>query len=187
MKSVLFLIAFSVFTAIVRGSVLDLESRKTKGSYRQKSKGNATFTVYTGCSTPACGKVAYGYTAAMNQLSFGAPGGQGGGDACGRCFRLTGTKDPYSPWFKGPFKSIVVKITDLCPYAEGEDWCGQSLSKPLNQFGAAVHFDLCEDSGACDAFFPEKRGALSGHYEEVSCSHWTGWDGPELWNGHAPV
>ena len=44
-------------------------------------------------------------------------------------------------------------------------------------------FDLCEESGAYDAFFPKSRGALSGHYKEVSCSEWSGWDGPELWNG----
>ena len=86
----------------------------------------------------ACGKVAYGYSAAMSQFSFGAPGGQGGGDACGRCFRITGTEDPYSPWFTGPFKSIVVKTSDLCPYQEGENWCGQCRSKPLNQYGAGV-------------------------------------------------
>ncbi len=86
----------------------------------------------------ACGKASYGYTAAINQLAFGAPGGQGAGDACGRCFRVTATKDPYSPWFEGPFKSIVVKVTNLCPYQENEDWCGQSLTKRLNQFGASV-------------------------------------------------
>ena len=44
-------------------------------------------------------------------------------------------------------------------------------------------FDLCEESGAYDAFFPKPRGALSGHYEEVSCSEWSGWDGDALWNG----
>ncbi|KAH9004487.1 endoglucanase V-like protein, partial [Lactarius hatsudake] len=153
------------------------------GGYMQKSKGNATFTAYTGCSEPACGKVSHGYTAAINQLAFGAPGGGGSGDACGRCFRLTGTEDPYTPSFEGPFKSVVLKVTDLCPYAENEDWCGQSLSKPLNQFGAAVHFDLCQDSDADKAFFPAGRGALSGHYEEVSCSEWSGYDGPQLWNG----
>ena len=44
-------------------------------------------------------------------------------------------------------------------------------------------FDLCQESGAYDAFFPKGRGALSGNYEEVSCSEWSGWDGPALWNG----
>ena len=96
-------------------------------------------SAHTDCGIPvACGKVSYGYTAAMNQLSFGAPGGQGAGDACGRCFNITGNLDPYSPWYPGPFYSTVVKVTDLCPYQEGENWCGQSRSCPLNQFGARV-------------------------------------------------
>ena len=86
----------------------------------------------------ACGMVGNGYTAAMNQLSFGAPGGQGGGDACGRCFRITGTEDPYTLSYSGPLYSIVVKVTDLCPYQEGENWCGQSRSDPRNQAGAPV-------------------------------------------------
>jgi len=61
----------------------------------------------------ACGKKGNGFTAAMNQLAFGAPGGLGAGDACGRCFAVTGTADPYSPSFTGPFHTIVVKVTDL--------------------------------------------------------------------------
>jgi hypothetical protein len=51
----------------------------------------------------------------LNQLAFGAMPGGGPGDACGRCFALTGTSDPYSLAFQGPFKSIVVKVTNL--------WC----------------------------------------------------------------
>ena len=82
--------------------------------------------------------VANGYTAAMSQRSFGAGGNEGAGDACGRCFKINGTEDPYSPQYTGPFYSIVVKVTDLCPYQEGENWCGQSDSAPLNQYGAPV-------------------------------------------------
>jgi hypothetical protein len=44
-------------------------------------------------------------------------------------------------------------------------------------------FDLCEDSLASKAFFPENRHALLGTYEEVSCSEWSGSDGDTLWNG----
>ena len=51
MKSVFFLLALSVVTAVVRGSTLGLEHR-TQGGYLQKGRANATFTVYTGCSTP---------------------------------------------------------------------------------------------------------------------------------------
>ena len=65
------------------------------------------------CLIIACGKTGSGFTAAMNQLAFGAPPGLGPGDACGRCFSLTGTADPFSPAFTGPFHSIVVKVTNL--------------------------------------------------------------------------
>lgn len=71
-------------------------------------------TEYTSESI-ACGKTASGFTAAINQLSFGSAPGAGAGDACGRCFAVTGNADPFSPAYTGPFKSIVVKVTDL--------WC----------------------------------------------------------------
>jgi hypothetical protein len=90
----------------------------------------------------ACGKVASGFTAAMNQLSFGAPPGGGAGDACGRCFSITGNRDPYSPQYTGPFKNIVVKVTDLCPGAANENWCGQSTSNLNNQVGVPVQYVL---------------------------------------------
>jgi hypothetical protein len=98
----------------------------------------SAYTDYCDGILVACGVASDGYTAAMNQLSFGAPGGQGAGDACGRCFNITANLDPYSPWYPGPFYSTVVKVTDLCPYQENENWCGQSCSQPLNQFGAQV-------------------------------------------------
>lgn len=87
--------------------------------------------------SPACGKSATGYTAAINQLSFGSSPGLGAGDACGRCFALTGTKDPYSPGYTGPFgQTIVVKVTDMCPVQGNQQFCGQTLSTPTNSFGA---------------------------------------------------
>jgi len=119
----------------------------------------------------------------MSQLAFGAPPGPGPGDACGRCFLVTGTHDPYTPSFTGPFNSVVVKTTDLCPAAGNEVWCGQTTSNPTNTFGQSVHFDLCQDSGAAAAFFPSGRGALTGTYQEVPCSEWSGTDGSSLWNG----
>ena len=156
--------------------------------------------------TPAaCGKTATGFTAAMSQLAFGSPPGSGAGDACGRCFKLTGTKDPYSPNFTGPFYNVVVKTTDLCPVQGNQVWCGQNTTNPVNSFGTSVQcvlalpttcvswrgsikkisrsFDLCQDSGAANAFFPSGHGALTGTYEEVSCSEWSGTDGSSLWNG----
>ena len=44
-------------------------------------------------------------------------------------------------------------------------------------------FDLCEDTGASAAFFPSGHGALTGSFQEVSCSSWSGSDGGTLFNG----
>ncbi|KAH9963033.1 glycoside hydrolase family 45 protein [Lactifluus volemus] len=152
------------------------------GDYYQVAKGQASFTAYDDCHAPSCGQVTYGYSAAISQRSFGASSGSG--DACGRCFRITETEDPSTPDWKGPFKTITVIVNDLCPYAKGEDWCGQSASQPLNNVGAAVHFDLCVDSGAAAGFFTAPRGSGKGYYEEVSCEEWKGSIGEPLW-GHS--
>ena len=58
MKSVFILTVLSVVTAVVRGSALGLEHR-TQGGYLQKGHGNATFTVYSGCSTPGKHRKSY--------------------------------------------------------------------------------------------------------------------------------
>ena len=86
----------------------------------------------------ACGVAAAGYTAAISQLTFGSEPGLGAGDVCGRCFAITGSADPYSPSYNGPFYSIVVKATDMCPVESNEAWCGQTTSAPTNSFGASV-------------------------------------------------
>ncbi|KAJ6494222.1 glycoside hydrolase family 45 protein [Mycena sanguinolenta] len=168
----------------VRGSLV--YPRATAGGYVQSpGPGKASFTMYTGCSQPACGVVAPGYTAAISQLAFGSEPGLGPGDACGRCFALTGTEDPYSPAYTGPFgQSIVVKVTDMCPAVGNEAWCGQTVSSQTNQFGMPVHFDICEDTGAAGVFFPSGHGALLGTWSEVSCSLWSGGsDESPLWPG----
>lgn len=74
----------------------------------------------------------------MNQLSFGAEPSQGPGDACGRCFNVTGSKDPNSPNNQGPFKSMLVKVTDLCSAQGNEQYCNQTLSNPTNSVGQKV-------------------------------------------------
>ena len=51
MKPVLFLIVLSMVNVVVHGNALGLEPR-TKGGYLQKGNSNATFTAYSGCSTP---------------------------------------------------------------------------------------------------------------------------------------
>ena len=153
-----------------------------------------------------------GYTAAVNVLSFGAM--ESHGDACGRCFQITPTSDPYSPDYEGSMgNTIVVRVTDLCPFSSAgtEGWCDQTLSEPLNAYKMPMQcvfvflplgpwdsenkinrsFDLCadSDSGAAAAFFPEGRGAMLGEYKEVSCTEWKGGEGSSLWGGScmAPI
>ncbi|KAJ4492556.1 endoglucanase V-like protein [Lentinula edodes] len=155
----------------------------TVRGYLQLPSGNTSFTQYSGCGSPACGVTATGFTAAINQLAFGSVPGLGAGDACGRCFALTGAADPYSPAFTGPFNSIIVKVTDMCPVEGNEQWCGQTTSDPINSFGTEFHFDICEDTGGASAFFPSGHTALTGSFVEVSCSEWSGSDGSDLWNG----
>ncbi|PPQ91498.1 hypothetical protein CVT25_013755 [Psilocybe cyanescens] len=173
---------FFLLTGLLAVNAAVLEERAT-GGYVQSSSGAASFTHYSGCGSPACGKTGSGFTAAINQLAFGSGPGLGAGDACGRCFALTGQSDPFSPSFTGPFHTIVVKVTDLCPVQGNQEWCGQSTSNQNNQHGKAFHFDICEDTGGSSAFFPNGHGALTGTFTEVSCSQWSGSDGGALWNG----
>ncbi|KAH9173535.1 endoglucanase V-like protein [Lactarius sanguifluus] len=180
MKSVLVFISFFLARAVHGSSVIE---PRTKGDYVQNPSGTASFTFSSGNGYPACGKTVSGYTAAMNQLTFGAPSGSGAGDACGRCFKVAGSVDPYSLSDKGPFKSIIVKVTDLCPMRGNKQWCGQTVSNATNLFGQSVHFDLFQKSGASGAFFPSGNDALIGTYEEVPCTNWSGSVSTSLWDG----
>lgn len=175
------LAAIGVFTVNALAAQVN---RRATGGYLQNPSGAASFTMYSGCAAPACGIAAStGFTAAMDQLSFGAAPGSGAGDACGRCFALTGMSDPISPNFAGPFHTVVVKVTDLCPITGNQEWCSQTTSDPENEHGEAVHFDLCEDTGAASAFFPSGHDALTGSFTEVSCAEWSGSDGAPQFSG----
>ncbi|KAJ7918806.1 endoglucanase V-like protein [Mycena leptocephala] len=94
--------------------------RATAGDYVQTAgPGNASFTMYSGCAQPACGIAASGFTAAISQLAFGSVPGLGPGDACGRCFSLTGSSDPFSPHTR-PIRQL-----DIC-----EDTGGSAVFFP---------------------------------------------------------
>ncbi|KAI0079353.1 endoglucanase V-like protein [Panus rudis PR-1116 ss-1] len=177
------LLYFIGVASLASGLAINENEKRATGGYVQNASGQASFTHYSGCGSPACGISASGFTAAVNQLAFGSAPGLGAGDACGRCFAVTATQDPFSPSFPGPFKTIVVKVTDLCPVQGNQEWCGQSRSNPNNQHGQPFHFDICEDTGGANAFFPSGHGALIGSFTEVSCSQWSGHDGSPLWNG----
>lgn len=71
-------------------------------------------------------------TAAMSQMAYGSSTAYGPG--CGRCFNLTllNTYAPEPPFFPDVTKSVVIKVTDLCPVG-GNGWCSATADKP-NQF-----------------------------------------------------
>lgn len=148
--------------------------------------GTATLTHYTlpkdyitscGCTASST----HYPTAALSQQAYGSNNSYGPG--CGRCFKLTlVTPVIATPPFYPPKKSVVVKVTDLCPYSEG-GWCGGSTGQP-NAAGTLLNFDLAYPSDAIpDDFFPSDE-ALYGYkdfgvwkinYESVACmDNWAG-------------
>lgn len=95
--------------------------------------GTATLTHYTlpldyiascGCTA----KSTHYPTAAMSVQAYGSTTAYGPG--CGQCFQLTllntYTSDP--PFFPDVTKSVVIKVTDLCPGAG--DWCSATPGHP---------------------------------------------------------
>ncbi|KAI0812556.1 RlpA-like double-psi beta-barrel-protein domain-containing protein-containing protein [Irpex lacteus] len=151
------------------------------------ASGVATMTHYTlpkdyiaacGCT----GKSTHYPTAAMSQQAFGSSTSYGPG--CGRCFNLTllNTYTPDPPFFPDVTKSVVVKVTDLCP-SGGNGWCSGSTGHP-NQGGAFINFDLAWPSSSIpDDFFPSNAslygytdfGVWNVSYETVSClDDWAG-------------
>ncbi|KAN0121000.1 endoglucanase V-like protein [Russula decolorans] len=191
MKSALVLVLASLSTLAVASHVIVPEPRQSSSSscdpngWVQNPSGCATFTSAHNCATPSCGvNFTSGFTSAVNELAFGS--NHSFGDACGRCFQITATADPFNSSYQGPFgKTIIVKVNNLClngPTSQ-HNWCGQTVSKPKNEFNASMHFDLCDLTGAPQAFFPPGLLAMRGVYQEVPCTLWQGSEGTPLWNG----
>lgn len=151
--------------------------------------GTASMTHYTlGSGTvAACGCVggsADKYpTAAMSQMAYGSS--QAYGPACGRCFNLTllNTYTPTPPFHPDESKSLVVKVTDLCPLSD-EGWCSGTEDRN-NSGGQNINFDLAYPSSAIpEDFFPHDEefygykdfGVWNISYQAVDCSQWAGYD-----------
>lgn len=96
-------------------------------------------------------------TAAASAPVFGS--GTWCGSGCGKCFQLTPTAVGASPIGAGATttKSVVIKVTNLCPAAGNEAWCAYDV----NSYGYDAHFDLMDYNMA---------GLISG----------MGWDNPEV-------
>ena len=96
--------------------------------------GVATLTHYTLPEDwiTACGCTARSThypTAALNQMAFGSSTNYG--PACGRCFKLTllNTFLSNPPFYPTVKKSVVVKLTDLCPLSKS-GWCNATVNGP---------------------------------------------------------
>ncbi|KAF9452711.1 hypothetical protein P691DRAFT_756102 [Macrolepiota fuliginosa MF-IS2] len=151
------------------------------------SDGLATLTHYTlpkdyiascGC-TPSS---THYPTAALSQMAYGSSNSYG--PACGRCFKLTLINPVIAtpPFHPSQVKSIVVKVTDLCPLSQ-DGWCSGQANKP-NAAGVYLNFDLAYPSNAIpNDFFPSDEktygytdfGVWNISYESVSClPNWSG-------------
>ncbi|KAF7306115.1 Expansin-like EG45 domain-containing protein [Mycena chlorophos] len=152
------------------------------------TSGQATMTHYTIPSgyIASCGCVGdstHYPTAAMSQMAYGSS--TAFGKACGYCFNLTllNTYTPTPPFFPDVVKSVVIKLTDLCPLTT-DGWCDGTTTKK-NPGGHYINFDLAWPSSSIpDDFFPSNEslygytdfGVWNVSYEVVSCSHWAGWN-----------
>jgi len=149
--------------------------------------GTATMTHYSlpqdfvascGCT----GESTHFPTAALNQMAFGSSTAYG--PACGRCFKLTllntFLSDP--PFYPTVTRSLVIKVTDLCPHSQ-TGWCNGTTSGP-NAAGSYLNFDLAfPSSSISNNFFPSNVslygytdfGVWNISYQSVSCaSNWSG-------------
>jgi len=151
------------------------------------ANGFATMTHYTlpedyiascGCA----GQSTHFPTAALNQMAFGSSTSYG--PACGRCFNLTllNTFLSNPPFYPTVTKSLVVKVTDLCPLSKS-GWCNATVSGP-NAAGNYLNFDLAFPSSSIPSNFFPSNATLYGYtdfgvwnisYRSIACeSHWSG-------------
>lgn len=96
--------------------------------------GIATLTHYTlpEDDVASCGctaKSTHYPTAALSQMAFGSSTAYG--PSCGRCFKLTLLNSflSHPPFYPSVTKSLVVKVTDLCPLTNG-GWCNGTNNGP---------------------------------------------------------
>jgi len=121
-------------------------------------------------------------TAALSQMAYGSS--TAFGPACGKCFNLTLLNPVYAnpPFHPPSTRSIVVKITDLCPLSKG-GWCSGTETK-TDPAGQYLNFDLAFPSQAIPTdFFPSDLklygytdfGVWNITYQTVACQpNWAG-------------
>ncbi|KAJ6499133.1 RlpA-like double-psi beta-barrel-protein domain-containing protein-containing protein [Mycena sanguinolenta] len=168
--------------------ILYTQVHATNGSWIDyPADGTATMTHYTipDGYIASCGCVGDSTqypTAAMSQMAYGSSTAYG--PACGKCFNLTllNTYTSSPPFFPNVVKSIIVKVTDLCPLST-DGWCDGTQTKK-NPGGQYINFDLAYPSRAIpDDFFPSNEteygytdfGVWNVSYQTVPClPNWAG-------------
>jgi len=135
------------------------------------NSGIATMTHYTLPEDyiASCGCTAQSThypTAALNQMAFGSSTSYG--PACGRCFKLTllNTFLSNPPFYPTVTKSVVIKITDLCPLSK-TGWCNGTVDGP-NSAGNYLNFDLAFPSSSIPSDFFPSNETLYGYTDLVS-------------------
>jgi len=112
-------------------------------------------------------------TAAASAPIYGS--GTWCGSGCGKCYKLTPTAIGASVEGTGApaLTPLVVKISNLCPYAGNEAWCAYDV----NSFGYEAHFDLMDYNmnGVVSAMGWNNPEVT---YEEVDCASngYTDWN-----------
>ncbi|KUL84843.1 hypothetical protein ZTR_08233 [Talaromyces verruculosus] len=87
------------------------------------------------------------YTAAGSQALFDTDGSSWCGGGCGKCYNLTSTgTSACNGCGEGGVagESIIVMVTNLCPYNGNEVWCPSVGAK--NNYGYSYHFDIMAQS-----------------------------------------
>lgn len=139
----------------------------------------ANFVAACGCTSTSTNYP----TAAMNQMAYGSSTSYG--PACGQCFNLTLLNSFLSnpPFYPNVTKSVVIKVTDLCPLSHS-GWCNATASGP-NAGGHYLNYDLAWPSSSIpNDFFPSDEplygytdfGVWNISYQSVPCSNWGGWN-----------
>ncbi|KAI9890085.1 MAG: hypothetical protein M1814_004484 [Vezdaea aestivalis] len=187
--------AYTVPPAQPSGSSLPSLGGSSGGQQGQSGAGygpvyKATITNYGAgdsfgsgnCATSmgACGfMLTSGFACAVSEALYAVIGsGAAGGDSCRKCVKITGATDSSGAAITT--NSIVLVINNLCP-RQGNSLCAQSTLSDVNQLGANVNVDICQDSthngqSAIQAFFGNSNGGLAvGTAQLVPCEgNWQG-------------
>jgi hypothetical protein len=104
------------YQTLLLATVASLASAQTyKASFTEYGSTDHNGSGNCNTKTNACGTyTSPGYAAAASQNIYGAGPGAGAGPGCGSCWQLTPKTDSSGNALNGA-KSIVVKVTNLCP------------------------------------------------------------------------